>query len=314
MHVPDGLINAGTSIGAGVAAAGGLATAIRGKIEAFDPRLPLAGLTAALIFALQMINFPVLPGVSGHVMGGALAAILLGPRLGILAVSVVVIVQALLFADGGLTALGINIVNMAILATLGGWAIFVVLAGLRVAPLLAAAIASWASVVVSAGGFVFEYAIGGTAGVDARTLLPAMLGVHAIIGIGEGLITAAVLGAVVARRPDIIVGFAGTKTGTPGLSGRSTSGFVLGGMAAAAALVVFLAPLAASTPDGFEAVAAETGIADAEEPAVIGGPLSDYSFAGSDDAMGTIGAGLVGLAATFAVGLGLASLRRRRTP
>ena len=313
MHVPDGLINAGTSIGAGVAAAGGLVTAVRGKLEALDSRLPLAGLTAALIFALQMLNFPVLPGVSGHVMGGALAAILLGPRLGMMAVSVVVIVQAVLFADGGLTALGINVINMAILTTLSGWVVFRVFATLRVPGLLAAAIASWASVVASAGGFVLEYSIGGTGGVDAGTLLPPMLGVHAVIGIGEGLITAAVLGAVAARRPDIVVGFGGAKAGARGLSGRTAGGFVLGGMAAAAALIVFLAPLAAPTPDGLEAVASDIGIAETVEPSIIGGPLADYTLAGRDNALGTIGAGLAGLAATFAIGLGLASLRRRRT-
>lgn len=209
MHVPDGFINAPVSVAAGVIAAGGVALCLRRASKELDDKTaPLAGLVAAFIFALQMLNFPVALGTSGHLLGGALAAVLVGPYTGALCVTVVLIVQGLFFADGGLTALGINIVNMAFVTAAVGYAIVVVLR--RVLPakpasvVPAAFVAALISVPVSAVAFTAFYAIGGTTGLPLGGVLAAMVGVHVLIGIGEALITALVVGSVIAVRPDLV--------------------------------------------------------------------------------------------------------------
>lgn len=320
MHIPDGFINGTTSAGAAVAAAGSLGVSLRASARNLKERqIPLAGLTAAFVFALQMINFPVAAGTSGHLLGGALAAILLGPTLGITVVSVVVIVQALLFADGGLSALGLNVVNMAVLTAAVGWlafrAVMAMLPKRTGVVVVAVMIAAWASVVASATGFVLEYSLGGQGGIDIGTVFGAMVGVHALIGIGEGLITATVVGAVLAVRPDLVTGLArydlGRQQTAP--SRRATAGFVGGGMAAALALVIFVAPLASSDPDGLERVAADTGFAEQAADHPIGGPLADYAVSGLDsDVTGTVAAGVVGLVVTFAAGIVMVGAARRR--
>jgi cobalt/nickel transport system permease protein len=324
MHIPDGFVNGATSAGAAVVAAGGLGAALRSGARTLkDRQIPLAGLSAAFIFALQMVNFPVAAGTSGHLLGGALAAILLGPSLGITVVAVVVIVQALFFADGGVSALGLNVFNMAVLTTLVAWAVFRGLMRLlpKTAPSLIGAtmIAAWASVVASALGFVLQYAIGGRGGVATGTVFGAMVGVHALIGIGEGLITVAVIGAVMAVRPDLVRGAeaAGMRqvAVTAGPSRRAVAGFVAAGLAVAVALVVFVAPLASPDPDGLERVATDTGFGGTAEDHPIGGPLADYGVAGvSNERLGTIVAGTVGTVVTFGVGmLAVAVVRRRRS-
>jgi cobalt/nickel transport system permease protein len=211
MHIPDGFITGGASAGAAVVAAGGLGAALKRAGEVLDERrVPLAGLVAAFIFAVQMLNFPVASGTSGHLLGGALAAILLGPSVGAVCVSVVLTVQALLFADGGLSALGLNIVNMAFVTAIGGYAVFVVLR--RVMParpgsvVVASGIAAGVSVVLSSIAFAAEYAIAGAGGASAGTVFGAMVGVHVLIGIGEGIITGLVVAAVMATRPDLVFG------------------------------------------------------------------------------------------------------------
>lgn len=211
MHIPDGFINGATSAGFGVAAAGGLGTAIKQTGRKLQERqVPLAGLVAAFVFAAQMVNFPVTAGVSGHLLGGVLAAVLVGPWAGYVVLSVVLIVQGFLFADGGLSALGLNIVNMALVGAVGGYVLYRVI--LRLVPrdargvTLAAGIAAGISVPLAALAFVVEYAIGGTASVSLGTVLTAMVGTHILIGIGEGLITALVVGTVVRSRPDLVHG------------------------------------------------------------------------------------------------------------
>jgi cobalt/nickel transport system permease protein len=210
VHIPDGFINAGTSIGAGVASAGGLAVCLRKSRETLaDKQVPLAGLTSAFVFAVQMLNFPVAAGTSGHLIGGVLAAVLVGPWVGALCIAVVLVVQAL-FADGGLTALGLNILNMAIVGGLGGYALFAglrrILPKSRAGVLTATAIASWASVVMASIAFSIEYAVGGNGGIDPATVFGAMVGVHALIGIGEAVITTLTVGAVLTARPDLVYG------------------------------------------------------------------------------------------------------------
>ena len=210
MHIPDGFMNAGTSIGAGAVAAAGLSATLRGAAKQLEDRqVPLAGLVAAFIFAVQMLNFPVAAGTSGHLIGGALAAVLVGPWAGALCLSVVVLVQAL-FADGGLTALGLNILNMALVASLGGWLVFRLATRLlprtHASIAIAAAVAAAISVPLSAAVFCLEYAIGGNGDAPLGAVFGAMLGVHVLIGVGEAVITAMTVGAVLAARPDLVYG------------------------------------------------------------------------------------------------------------
>jgi cobalt/nickel transport system permease protein len=209
VHVPDGFLNAPTSVATGAVAVVGVGLALRGARKELDERTaPLAGLVAAFIFATQMINFPVGAGTSGHLLGGALAATLVGPWTGVLCVSVVLLVQGLLFADGGLTALGTNITLMALVGVGVAW--LVVVAVRAVLPkksgsvVFASAIAALVSVPVAATVFTMLFAVGGVADVPVGKVLAAMVGWHALIGIGEAVITSLVVGAVIATRPDLV--------------------------------------------------------------------------------------------------------------
>jgi cobalt/nickel transport system permease protein len=219
MHVPDGFIDIPVSAAAFVLSAMILALAVvKARTDLDDRTAPLAGLTAVFIFAAQMINFPVAAGTSGHLLGGALAAILVGPWAGMLVITVVLVVQALLFADGGLTAIGINVLNMGIVTVVVGWLVFRL--GVRFArsvkgAAIVAGAAAFISVPVSAMAFVVEYALGGTAPVSLTAVAAAMGGVHVLIGIGEGIITGLVVAAVLAARPDIVAGVAGTPLAQP---------------------------------------------------------------------------------------------------
>ncbi|MCU0301998.1 MAG: energy-coupling factor ABC transporter permease [Candidatus Nanopelagicales bacterium] len=211
MHIPDGFIDAPVSAAAGVLAIGGIAVALKRSSRELDDRTaPMAGLVAVYIFAVQMLNFPVAAGTSGHLLGGALAAILVGPWTGALAVSVVLLVQALMFADGGLSALGLNIVTMAFVTVAVAWPVFRLL--VRVLPRSRGAwtgasfVAALVSVPASAAAFALWYAIGGTGTYAVGTVLAAMVGTHVLIGLGEGLITALTVGAVLAARPDLVYG------------------------------------------------------------------------------------------------------------
>jgi len=221
MHIPDGVIGPGVSAAAGVVAAGGFGIAVsRARRYLTDRLVPMAALVTAFVFAGQMINFPVLPGMSGHLLGGVLAAVLVGPWAGYLVVAIVLIIQAFLFADGGLTALGLNIVNMALIGAVGGYLVYRFIFRIagsrsdRVAP--AAGIAAFLSVPLAGLGFVIEFAVGGTAeSLSLGAILVAMVGTHLLIGIGEGVITFFVVGAVMKARPDLVYG-------SPTFSGRRT--------------------------------------------------------------------------------------------
>jgi len=213
VHIPDGFINAPTSLAAGAVAAGGVGVSLRRAAQTLqEKQAPLAGLVAAYIFAVQMLNFPVAAGTSGHLLGGALAAILVGPWAGALCVFVVLLVQALLFADGGLSALGLNIINMALVTAWGGYAIFLLLRralpATKTAVTVSAGVAAGISVVLASVAFVVEYAIGGNGGASVGTVFAAMVGVHTLIGVGEGIITALTVGVVLGVRPDLVYGAA----------------------------------------------------------------------------------------------------------
>jgi cobalt/nickel transport system permease protein len=211
MHVPDGFIDAPVSMAAGAVAAVAVAVGLRGARRELDERTaPLAGLVAAFIFAVQMLNFPVAAGTSGHLLGGALAAVLVGPYTGVLCVSVVLLMQAVLFADGGLTALGVNITDMAVVAVPVAYAVFRGLVKLlprtRGSVTGAAFTAAFVSVPAAAAAFTGLYALGGTTDVALGKVVGAMVGIHVLIGMGEAVITAFTVGAVIAVRPDLVHG------------------------------------------------------------------------------------------------------------
>lgn len=211
MHVPDGFLDAPTSIATGVVAVGGVALALRGARRELDDRTaPMAGLVATFVFAGQMMNFPVGAGTSGHLLGGALAAVLVGPWTAVLCVGTVLLVQALFMADGGITALGTNITLMALVGVAVGWLVF---RGLRavlpnrlgvVAP--AAAVGALVSVPVAALAFSLLFAVGGTAPVAPEKVIVAMVTWHTVIGLGEAVITGLVVASVIGVRPDLVYG------------------------------------------------------------------------------------------------------------
>ena len=298
MHVPDGFLNAGTALAAGTLSAGTIGATLRqSRSHLQDKQIPLAGLTAAFVFAAQMFNFPVAAGTTGHLLGGALAAILLGPRMGAIVVTVVVIVQALLFADGGLTALGLNVLNLAIIPAFGGYAIF---RGLRrflprsrTGVVIATGLASGLSVVLAAMAFSLEWLFGATAPVPFDTVFGAMVGVHILIGIGEGIISALVVGAVLATRPDLVYG------------ARDLNRAERADRTPMVALVV--SQFAADGPDGLERVAADTGIADsASNHALESGLFADYATVGVDNETLSLAiAGAAGTAITLVVAFGI---------
>jgi len=214
MHIPDGFLDVKTAVATGVLGAAGVGVALRQARQHLPPqRVPLLGLAAAFVFAAQMINFPVAGGTSGHLVGGVLVAALLGPSVSVIVIASVLIVQCLMFADGGLTALGANIFNMGIVGGVGGWAIFHFVSravGGMFGRVLAAAFAGWCSTVLASVACAGQLAVSRT--VAWSVALPAMAGVHMLIGVGEGLITALVLVAVGRARPELVSPRAVTET------------------------------------------------------------------------------------------------------
>jgi cobalt/nickel transport system permease protein len=209
MHIPDGFLAPEVAAGTAVVAAGAVGYGLRRASSTLDDRtVPLLGVTGAFVFAAQMLNFPVAGGTSGHFLGAALAAVLLGPWLACLVLAVVLGMQALVFADGGISALGANIFNMGVVGGLGAGLIVAAARALlprsRTAFLGAAAVAAWAAVMAGAAACAAELALSGT--IPLNTVVPAMLSVHAVIGVGEAVITVAALSAILASRPDLVAG------------------------------------------------------------------------------------------------------------
>ena len=212
MHIPDGFFDAPTSIVAGIVAIGLVALCLRMSARTLDDRqIPLCGLAAAFVFAVQMLNFPVASGTSGHLLGGVLAAVLVGPWAGALCVTVVLAVQALLFADGGLSALGLNVINMAMIGAFAGYVIFVAIRTVAAVDTIRRRVRVGHRRVRGTGA-----RRGGVhvrvrdrrqrCGTRRRTVGWAMIGVHLLIGIGEGIITALTVSAVMSSRPDLVYG------------------------------------------------------------------------------------------------------------
>jgi cobalamin biosynthesis protein CbiM len=220
MHIPDGFIDIPTSAGAALLTMAGLGVTLKAAKNKLDERsAPLIGLVAVFIFAVQMLNFPVAAGTSGHLLGGALAVVLVGPYAATLALTVVLLIQGLLFADGGLTALGLNIFNMGFVGVWVSYGIFVLIYKLlarfgsnKTSVVMAGAIAAFISVPAAASAFVFEYWIGGVATYSTTTVLGAMVGTHILIGIGEAVITFLTISAVISTRKDLVYGANKVKT------------------------------------------------------------------------------------------------------
>jgi len=207
MHIPDGFLDIKTLISTAVVSAGAVGYGIKKANEKLgEKQVPLLGLAAAFIFAAQMLNFPVAGGTSGHFLGAILAAVLLGPWMSCLIITVVLAIQCLGFADGGLTALGANVFNMGVIGSIVCYYIFVVIKNIlpksKVGFLSAVGIASWLSVVLASSACAIELAISGTSPLNIA--LPAMAGVHMLIGIGEAIITVVVVSVVLSTRPDLV--------------------------------------------------------------------------------------------------------------
>jgi cobalt/nickel transport system permease protein len=259
MHLPDAFLDAKTTALAAGLAAVGVGVALRQVKASVEPRqVPLLGLAGAFIFAAQMVNFPVFGGTSGHVLGGVLAAILLGPAAAVLVLTCVLLVQCLMFADGGLLALGANVFNMSVVSVCGGYAAFRAVRSLdwgvpNRSMVLAAAFAGWVGTVLASIACAGELAFAGTS--PWNITFPAMLNIHMLIGLGEGAITGLVVLGVLRVRPELLA-----ETRRTGTSSKPTSSLWLG-LPACLGLALFVAPFACPWPDGLERVAEQLGFA-----------------------------------------------------
>jgi cobalt/nickel transport system permease protein len=280
------------------------------------------GTMSAFVFAAQMVNFPVWPGVSGHLLGGVLGAVLLGPWAGALVVAAVLIVQCFLFNDGGLTALGANFLNLGLIGAVGGYAIYAPLRRAIGGPrgtLIAAMVAAWFSVLLASGGFAVELAASGRRG-DFLRVLSWMAMVHALIGVGEALITGIVVRFVLLRRPDLLE----LGDGPAGEDGSGRAGrwgqAMIGGLGIALGIAVFLAPFASEFPDGLEYVGQRLGFLPDEAtvpPPPLPSPMADYELKvpGWDHpGVATAMAGAVGTLVVFGLGWGMARMLPRSKP
>ncbi|HUI08862.1 MAG TPA: energy-coupling factor ABC transporter permease [Bacteroidota bacterium] len=308
MHVPDGFLDLKTAAATGVLSAAALAVSLR-RLNRSLPRkdVPLMGLSGAFVFAAQMVNFPVAGGTSGHLIGGVLVAVLLGPAAGVVVMASVLIVQCLLFADGGILALGANIFNMGVIGAAGGYAVYrgvcLLVKGDR-GKYLGIVLASWCSTVIAAVCCAGELAWSGT--VSWNAAFPAMTNVHMLIALGEAAITVLVYSAIAAVRPEI----------TSGMSPATRSGkdLILFGGLIAIGLVLFISPFASKWPDGLEAVASRLGFhASSLANAPLASPLEGYTIPGiGSPAVATVLAGLAGTCVVFAGGFVIAGVLARR--
>ncbi|KST62509.1 energy-coupling factor ABC transporter permease [Mastigocoleus testarum] len=301
MHIPDGFVSPSVAAATSLASVAVLGLALGRSKEAFGiRRAPVLGLTTAFIFAAQMINFPVAGGTSGHLLGGALAAIVLGsPWAGALCIATVLIIQAVLFADGGITALGANIFNMAVIGVWVAWILTQtlqrLLGGSKSRLPLAGGIAAALSVVAAAIFAAIELSISGTGKVNI--VLPAMTGVHILIGIGEGLITGGVLAYLSQARPDLLPG-----------EEKQVRGWVVP-VISILLIAGVLSLFASAWPDGLERVAEDNGFIGLADNVRVSlpTPFSDYTFNGNEG-VGTSIAGVLGSVVCFAVAFGIAKI------
>ena len=292
MHIPDGFLSIAISLICWGITVAILSVAISKTNKSLgEKQVPLMGVMAAFIFAAQMINFPVAGGTSGHLLGGVLAAITLGPWAGMLVMTAVVAVQGLLFQDGGLLVMGANILNMGLLTVAVGYGLYRTVAGKsQNARLVVAGFAAWISVMTGALSTALQLWLSGTARVDI--VVPAMLGVHALIGVGETLITVAALTFILRTRPDLL--------GEGSVSAEGGRGWVIAGVVITL-IVVLLSPFASASPDGLERVAEDMGFLSAGQSAPYQ-VIPDYTIPllGSTS-ISTIVAGAIGVLVILAL-------------
>ena len=306
MHIPDGFLSIAVAAVLWAVSIVAVAYALRRVNKDLGERqVPLMGVLAACIFAGQMLNFAVTGGTSGHLLGAAIATILLGPWASVLVLTCVVSVQALLFQDGGLLALGANIFNMAVVGTAVAYFAFSVVQrlarGARWGYLVGGFAAGWLSIFIASLAAALQLAFSGTS--PANIAIPAMGGIHALIGIGEGLITVGALAFLLAARPDLL------RQGQTQTAGGRALG--LAGLVIALALAI-ASPLASSHPDGLEWIAEQQGFLSAAR-APIFRIFPDYVFPGvSNPALATIVAGILGTLIVAGVALSVAYARRNR--
>jgi cobalt/nickel transport system permease protein len=306
MHIPDGVLSAPTAIGTGVLSVGALAVAVRRfqkQIRTREQLIPVLGILAAFVFAVQMINFPIPGGTSGHLMGAALAAVFLGPWGAMLVLALVLVVQCFVYADGGVTALGANILNMAVVGGLVGSGICrAARSGSenRGRVVLGAGIAAWVSIAAAAMACAVELAVSGT--VPARAVLPAMTYVHMLIGIGEAAITVVVVGYVLSVRPELISG--ATTSADTGKPTRLSRREVAVAVAVCLVIAVILSSFASTAPDGLEKVAERLGFPPGEGAAgALPSPMPDYGIPSlGEGILGTAVAGGTGVLILLIVG------------
>ena len=297
MHVPDGFINAPVSIGTGVISFATLWAYVRSaKSLVADKLIALTGMMSALIFVLQMINFPIAAGTSGHLLGGALAVIVLGPNLGIICISIVVVIQSLLFADGGLSALGINVLNMAIITSLVGWLTISswkkLFGEANISIISGSIVAGILSVVFSSIAFVFEYALGGTVSVPLGSVLIAMVSSHLLIGLGEGVITALIVSLLLRVRSDLIY----IKTNNDKKNSKSS---FYGLFIFLLLSLTLITPYASSSPDGLESVAGDFGFSEDSGIVLL---LEDYGISGlNNDFLSTALSAVLGVVVVIGI-------------
>ncbi len=305
LHIPDGFLNLPVALLGWLLMLVMVWLALRQTRDQLGQRqIPLMGILAAFIFAAQMINFPVAGGTSGHLLGGVLAAVLLGPWGAVLVMTSVIGVQALLFQDGGLLALGFNVVNMGILTAFIGYAVYgwirAALGGTRAASLIGVAVGAWVGVEAAALATSLELALSGTSPLGVA--LPAMVGVHALIGIGEALISVGAVAFIQQTRPDLL-GQADT------VASRGSSWVAVGLIIALA--VALISPLASPEPDGLERVAEDQGFIQAAQDAPYA-ILPDYTVPFvENEALTTILAGVLGVLVVAGIGYGVARLNSR---
>lgn len=286
LHIPDGFLSIVVSVICWLLTVITLGFAISKTNKSLgEKQIPLMGVMAAFIFAAQMINFPVAGGTSGHLLGGALAAIILGPWAGMIVMTAVIAVQALLFQDGGLIVMGANILNMGLVTAAIGYGLYRSVSGsTKGVKLGVIGVAAWLSVMAGALLTSLQLWLSGTS--QLGIVIPAMLGVHALIGLGEALITVFAIGFIMQTRPDLL--------GEGSESAKASRNWVfVGGIISL--LVVLLSPLASANPDGLERVAKDMGFINAGQSAPYQ-IIPDYTlpFLG-ETALSTILAGLVGV-------------------
>ena len=294
MHIPDGFLDVKTLTVTAALSTSGLVMAARQVNRNLPPnKIPLMGLGAAFVFAAQMINFPVAGGSSGHLLGGVLTAVLLGPGAAAVVITCVLVVQALLFSDGGLLTLGANIFNIAFISTIGGWFIYKLVSRfLRnfAGQITATFFAAWCSVLLAAMACAGELSYSGT--VSPEIVFPAMTSVHLLIGLGEGLITSLVVLTIHRARPELL------EPSQPSENSAGFGEFIFYGLLAVLGLALFVSPYASSWPDGLDKVAEQFGFAG-QARETIKGWFADYKISGvSSAALATglavvIGAGLM---------------------